>query len=196
MRHQALWGQAAALAIVLTATAPGASGQAGQTGIGELGAFLGGTFGAGTHVAGGGSAGIAVSHHGMLLFETSFTPLGNHTIQPWPERSAVQWSRLWDFALDAHIRIPVKVRWEPYAIVGSGLLWNTIRTQTVDSDGVAVIRGFSQFNGVFHTGGGVRYFIGRNWGIRPEIKAIITQHTYTRVSIGIFYVTPAEPEWP
>lgn len=196
MKHQRLYGPGAALAMVLFAAPSGALGQAGQTGIGEFDAFVGGTFGAGAHVAGGGSAGVAISHHGLLMFETSFTPLGNHTIQSWPAQSLVQRSRLWDFALDMNIRIPVKNRWEPYAIVGSGLLWNTIRTQTVNPYGAAVITGYSQFNGVFHTGGGLRYFIGHNWGIRPEVKAIITQHTYTRVSIGIFYVTPAEPEWP
>lgn len=196
MKHQRLWGQAGVLALALIAAPTGALGQVGQDDIGEVGAFVGGTFGAGAHVAGGGSAGVAVSHHGMLVFETWFTPLGSHTIQPWPERSLVQRSRLWDFSLDAHIRIPVKKRWEPYAIVGSGLLWNQIRTQTVNANGITVIQGFSQFDGVFHTGGGVRYFIGRNWGIRPEIKAIITQHTFTRISIGVFYVTSAEPEWP
>jgi hypothetical protein len=177
---------------VLVFRPAGAFAQAGETDIGEVSAFVGGSFGAGAHGVVGGGAGTAFSKHGMLLFETSFMPLGNNTIQDWPARSSVLRSRLWDFAIDSNIRIPIRERWAPYAIVGTGLLWDLVRQQALTAQGSPVIYNFNQFNGVFHTGAGVRYYVGKNWGIRPEVKVIVTRQTYTRLSIGIFYVTSGE----
>jgi len=39
-----------------------------------------------------------------------------------------------------------------------------------------------------------RKSVGANGGIRPELKAIVTKHTYTGASIGVFYVVPSD--WP
>jgi Outer membrane protein beta-barrel domain len=189
-----LLGATRILWFVLLSASRYAMAQAGYTDAGELSIFGGGSFGAGTHGAVGGSAGAALARYGMLLLGTSYMPLGGHTIQSWPPQSTVQSSHLWDIAVDVHIRIPVKDRWEPYAIIGTGLLWDKVRQQSVDPTGASVNHNYDQFNGAFHTGGGVRYFIGRAWGIRPEIKAIITKQTYTQVSIGIFYVTSGQ--WP
>ena len=66
-----------------------ASAQAGGLEQGELAVFGGAGMGAGTHGAVGGSAGLAFSRYGMGLFEFSFMPMGNHTIQPWPAPSAL-----------------------------------------------------------------------------------------------------------
>jgi len=171
-----------------------ASAQAGGLEQGELAVFGGAGMGAGTHGAVGGSAGLAFSRYGMGLFEFSFMPMGNHTIQPWPAPSTVRHSLLYDFAVDFHIRVPVKERWEPYAIAGTGLLWNSLRQDYANPQGVAVVNHYSQFNGALHTGGGVRYFAGRSWGIRPEVKVIVSKQVYTRISMGFFFVTP--PDWP
>lgn len=173
---------------------PPASAQSGDRETGEVAAYGSVGFGAGTQPAVGGSAGVAFSRYGMVLIDASFMPLGKYTIQPWPARSTVQRSFLYDFAMDFHIRIPVKDRWEPYAIAGAGVLWNPLKQNSVDSSGVAVINSYSQCNGAFHTGAGLRYFIGKNWGIRPEVKVIVSKATYTRISMGFFYVTP--PDWP
>jgi hypothetical protein len=194
MRRQQFAWPAARIMTALLLAVPGLMAQAEDADRGELSVFTGGTFGAGSHGAVGGSAGAAITRYGMLLLEGAYMPLGDHTIQPWPAESTVQRSHLWDIALDTHIRIPVKERWEPYAILGTGILWNTVEQGTVNQQGAATIHKFDQFNGAFHTGGGVRFFIGKNWGIRPEVKAIVTRQTYTRVSVGIFYVTSGQ--WP
>ena len=168
--------------------------QSGETEVGEVSALGGGMFGAGSHPAVTGSAGTAISRYGMILLNVSFMPLGQHTIQNWPEPSTVNRSFLYDFGLDVHIRIPVKERWAPYGIAGAGLLWNTVRQNSVDSQGMAVMHHYSQVNGALHTGAGLRYYIGNNWGIRPEVKVIVSKQTYTQLLLGIFYVTP--PNWP
>ena len=162
---------------------------------GEVSAFAGGISGLGSHPTFGGSAGGAISKYALALFEGSYTPLGQYTIQPWPERSTVARSHLTDFNVSFQIRVPIKhSRWSPYGIAGVGLLWDALRQETVDPHGIAVSYHWNQFNAAFHTGGGVRYYIGENWGIRPEFKVIISKQTYTRASIGIFYVVPSD--WP
>jgi hypothetical protein len=159
---------------------------------GELAALGGGAFGIGAQPAVTGGAGIAFSRYGMGLLETSFMPMGQRTIGSLPSRSPVIRSYLYDFALNFHVRIPVGERWEPYGILGTGLLWNPIRQQTFNSQGVSIVKHYDQFGGAFHTGGGLRYHIAPNWGIRPEVKVIVGKQTYAQVMLGIFYVTPAE----
>jgi hypothetical protein len=166
---------------------------------GEVSARGGVTFGGGSPGMGwqptvAGSTGVAFSKYGMLLIDTAFMPLSSHTIQGWPERATVNRSYLFDFGIDFHIRIPVKERIAPYAIAGTGLLWNMVRQQTVDADRIPVVRRYNQFNGALHTGGGVRFYINENWGLRPELKVIVSKQVYTTVSMGVFYVLPSN--WP
>ena len=182
------------LAVVWAACMPTASAQSGETDVGELSGYGGGLFGVGTRFAAGGSAGIALSRYSMVLIDTSYMSLGRHTIQSWPAQSAVRRSNVLDFGVDFHIRIPVRDRWAPYAILGTGLLWNMVQADAADANGAPLVRGYDQFNAALHTGGGVRYYIGRNWGIRPEVKVIVSKQTYTMVTLGLFWVTPTE--WP
>jgi hypothetical protein len=168
--------------------------QPGEGDEGEVTAFAGGVFGLGSHPTVGGSAGVRIMPHALALIEGSYTPLGQYTIQPWPERSTVVRSHLTDFDFSIHIPVTIKEKWSPYGIVGVGLLWDALHQNSVDSHGVAVTYGYNQFNAAFETGAGLRYYIRDNWGIRPELKVIISKQTYTRVSIGIFYVVPSN--WP
>jgi hypothetical protein len=168
--------------------------QSNDTDGGEVAAFAGGVFGLGTHGTVGGSAGAAISRYALALFEGSYTPLGSNTIQPWPEKSTVARSHLTDFDVCFHIRVPLKERWAPYGILGVGLLWNGLRQESLDSHGYQVSYHWNQFNAGFLTGAGVRYFVGENWGIRPEFKVIISKQTFTQVSMGVFYVVPSN--WP
>ena len=161
---------------------------------GEVAAFSGGTFGIGSHPSFGGSAGANISRYALGLFEASYTPLGSYTIQPWPPRSTVARSHLTDFNFSVHIRIPVRSKWSPYGIAGAGLLWDALRQEIVDSNGTSISRHYDQFNFGFHTGVGLRYYVGETWGIRPEFKVIVSKQIYTRASIGIFYVVPSN--WP
>ena len=168
--------------------------QSGYSDAGEMTAFAGGSFGFGTQPMVGGSLAAAISRNATALLESSFQPMGKYTIQPWPASSTVQRSYLYDFNFCFHIRFPVKDRWEPYAIAGVGLLWNKVRQNAAGPSGNAVYNDYDQFNAGLHTGGGLRYFIGEKWGIRPEVKVIVSKQTYARLSIGIFYVLPAN--WP
>jgi hypothetical protein len=164
--------------------------QSGETDVGELAGLGGPSFGLGTQGAVMGSAGIPISRYGVALFETTFMSIGQHTIRPFPAPSTVNQSYLYDFGVDFHIRIPVRERLAPYGIVGTGLLWNTVRQNTVDSSDVAIVKHYNQVNGVLHTGAGLRYYVGKNWGIRPEVRVIVSKQVYTQVLMGVFYVMP------
>jgi hypothetical protein len=175
---------------------PCAFAQSGEDNVGEIAGLGGVAFGgsSGTQPTATGGAGVAFSRHGMVFVDTLFMPLGSRTIQDWPARATVDRSDLLDFSVDFHIRFPVKQRLAPYGILGVGLLWDLVRQDTVNRRGLPVVRKFDQFNGAFHTGGGLRYYISPNWGIRPEFKVIVSKHVYTSVAFGVFYVTPTN--WP
>ena len=166
--------------------------QAGDSEAGEVAALGGLSAGGGLHPVVSASTGLAFSRHGMGLISVSFIPLGNSTIQDWPARSSIQRSYLYDFGADFHVRIPIGERLSPYAIAGAGVLWNTVRANTFNALGIPIVRGYDQINGGLHTGGGVRYYINKDWGIRPEVKVIVSKHTYVQLMFGFFYVTPPE----
>ena len=183
-------------AIVLTAvswlTPLALEAQLEDSDAGEVAALGGVVTGGGMHPAVSASAGLAFSRHGMGLLSVSFIPLGNNTIQGWPVRSSIQRSYLYDFGADFHVRVPIGERLSPSAIAGAGVLWNSVRANTFNSLGIPVVRGYDQINGGLHTGGGARYYISRDWGIRPEVKVIVSKHTYVQFLFGVFYVTPPE----
>ncbi len=159
--------------------------------VGEVGGFGGGAFGAGTHPFVGGSSGLSFSKHGMALVEAAYMPMGRDIIWRRPDVQSPQNSYLLDFGLSIHIRFPVGERWAPYGLVGGGLFFNSFRA--ISGPQGALI-GIQDFKGAFHTGVGTRFYVGENWGIRPEIKVYISSRTFARASVGVFYNLPAG--WP
>jgi Outer membrane protein beta-barrel domain len=163
-------------------------------GDGEVAAFGGGTFGlGGAHPAVGASSGISFSRYGIALIEAAFSPLGDETLRR-RTGARVESSRLFDFNFSVHVQVPVRRRWAPYGIVGAALLYDAFRAVPTgapqDEPGQtppAAVFAVDEFNFGFQTGGGARYYIGEDWGIRPEFKVIVSNRTYTRFTIGIFY---------
>ena len=178
-------------AAVIALTPAAVYGQSGETDVGELAIHGGGTFGTGTHPAVAASTGIAFARRGMALLDVAYTPMGHDILWRRHDVQSPQNSQLFEFMFSSHIRFPVKARLAPYAIIGGGLLFNTFRGYT-GPQGALV--GIEDFKFGVQTGGGVRYYLGENWGIRPEFKVIVSSQTYTRMSIGVFYVVP--PLWP
>jgi len=165
--------------------------QSGDTDVGEASAFAGWTSGIGSHPAAGGSMGTVLSRYSMVLFEASYVPLGSYTMRRPPDEARVQDSHVYDLNVSLHIRIPVRERWAPYAIVGGGLLWNRYTSSVGDAQGIAMVSHNSHSGFGFHTGAGFRYYVGKNWGVRPEVRVTLSNPTYTRLSVGFFYVLPS-----
>jgi len=179
------------LAAALFVLTPAMFGQPGEIDVGEVSAYGGGTFGMGTHALVGGSSGYAFSRHGMAFIDVSYSPIGHDILWQRRDVQSPQRSHLFDFMGSAHIRFPIGERWAPYALVGGGLVLNTFRAYAGPQGALIPIEDFKLG---FQTGGGVRYFIGESWGIRPEFKVVVSSRVYTRMSIGIFYTLPAN--WP
>jgi hypothetical protein len=163
-------------------------GQSDETDVGEVSVFGGGSFGLGTHPVVGGNTGIAFSRHAIALIEAAFQPMGDHTVRR--HDYATQDSRLFDFNASLHIRIPVRDRWAPYAILGGGLLFDQFTAVVTPTQALIAT---SELHFGFHTGAGLRYYIRPGWGIRPEFRVIVSNRTYTRMTVGLFYTLSTEP---
>jgi hypothetical protein len=180
------------LVAVICALAPAILlAQPGATDVGEVSAFGGGAFGAGTHPSVGGGTGIAFSRYGMALVEASYTPMGHEIIWRRPDVKSPQNSYLLNFGFSTHVRFPIGERWAPYGIFGGGLLFNSFNAITGPQ---GALIGIQDFKGEFHTGAGLRYYIREDWGIKPEFQVVVSSRTFTRLSIGVFFNLPSS--WP
>src|SRR5436305_9912941 len=91
-----------AVAAALVLFAPGAFAQMSATEDGEVSAYGGGTFGAGTHGLVGGGSGLGFSRHGMVLLEGSYSPMGNEILWPRHDVHSPQESHLFDVMVSTH----------------------------------------------------------------------------------------------
>jgi hypothetical protein len=169
---------------LLVGCAPALWAQSDETDVGEVALHAGGSFGAGTHYSVGGSSGFAFNRKGMAFLEATYTEMGKDILWRRPDVQSPQGSRLFEFMTSVHIRIPVKDRLAPYVIVGGGLFYNSFHAYAGPQ---GALIGIDDFKFGVQSGGGVRYYIGDNWGIRPEFKVIVSSRTYTRMTIGVFY---------
>ncbi len=177
--------------VALLAVTQGLFAQVSATNDGELSVYGGGTFGMGTHGFVGGGTGLGFSRYGMAFIEASYSPLGHEVLWPRRDVQSPQQSHLFDVMATTHIRIPIRERWAPYGLIGGGLVFNKFRAY---SGPQGALIGMDDFKVAFQTGGGVRYYVGENWGIRPEFRIVFSTRTYTRMAIGVFYNVPAN--WP
>jgi opacity protein-like surface antigen len=183
------WRILAAAFLVLSPAALFA--QSGETDVGEVSVYTGGSFGAGTHPFVGGSSGFAFSRHGMAFLEGSYTAMGHDILWPRHDVQSPRDSKLFDVMFAAHIRFPVRERWAPYGIIGGGMAFDLYRAYAGPN---GALIGIEDFKVAFQTGGGVRYYVRDSWGIRSEFKVIVSSRTFTRAAVGVFYVLP--PNWP
>jgi opacity protein-like surface antigen len=154
---------------------------------GEISAYGGMAAGSlGNHPAVGSSFGRAFSRYCIALIDTSYTPLGSRTLLSYPG-VVTDRSRLYDFNFSMHIRVPVQEKWAPYAIVGGGFLFNTYEKLVTNASGATVFEGKSHAAFGFETGGGARYYVTEEWGVRAEVRYTISNHNFARVLGGVFY---------
>jgi opacity protein-like surface antigen len=83
----------------------------------------------------------------------------------------------------------VRDRWAPYIVLGAGLLHSTSERASATPAGNAVVKS-SDNSFAFHIGGGLRYHITNNWGLRPEWKYYASDRNFSKLAIGVFYQFP------
>jgi hypothetical protein len=180
------------LALLATVCLPGSVfAQSSETDTGEVAGFLGGAFGSiGSHGTVGASVGTATNRFLIPQFEVSYIPLGTDALQAPGPGVTFRNSRLYDFNGGVHIRVPLRDNLAPYLAIGGGLLYSTFESVTTDASGNSIVTGRDNKNFAFHIGGGVRYYLTSNIGVRPEFKVYVSDRNFTRLSVGIFYQFP------
>jgi opacity protein-like surface antigen len=178
------------IAVVIALTPTAGWGQSYENDEGEVSGYTGGIFGIGSHPLVGATSGLTFARYGMGLVDISYSPLGQTTLRSRPGTRIVQNSKLFDFNFNLQVRIPVGRQWVPYALFGPSILLDKFRQATVRSDRTAVFSTQNETNFGFRVGGGVRYHVSDNWGIRPEVRVVISNQNYVALSVGVFYTFP------
>jgi hypothetical protein len=83
--------------------------------------------------------------------------------------------------------VPLKHKWAPYGILAPALLYNTYQVQLIPPGGVAYFSSHSATKFAFETGGGVRYYVEENWGVRGEYRYTISNLNFSSLLGGVFY---------
>jgi len=174
------------LLLGLVISGSGAYPQPGESGQGEVAIYTGlAAGGVGTHPAVGASTGLSLSRYVTGLFDASYSPLGSDTLR-YSSKLVAKTSRLYDINFSVQVRLPIMERWEPYAMLGAAMLYNTYQAQAVQPGGATFVsRNDLKFG--FETGGGVRYYHGESWGVRGEYRYTFSTRNFSRILGGVFY---------
>jgi len=114
-------------------------------------------------------------------------PLGGSTLQSYGGQVTVRNSGLYDWSFTGHIRIPIRDKWEPYVSAGPAILFSSYQVAARNGQGAGAYGSRGDTDLGFETGGGVRYFLTDNWGIRAEMKFTISHRSFGRFATGVFY---------
>ena len=82
---------------------------------------------------------------------------------------------------------PINGKWVPYGILGPSAVWSGYHYATVGPNGARKVVYKEDLNFGFHTGAGLRYHVNQTWGIRPEVRVVITNQTFVVFSLGMFF---------
>jgi hypothetical protein len=87
---------------------------------------------------------------------------------------------------------------QPYLLGGAGVIQSTVSvSERIGSLGGRATASFGSTDPAIHAGFGARFYIGRNLGVRPEVRVYrafgVLPWTSWRASFGVFYdLSPAE----
>jgi hypothetical protein len=74
---------------------------------------------------------------------------------------------------------------EPFVAGAVGIAQTSV---SGTAGGVSLNVSESQSDLAVHFGGGLRIYLGENWGVRPEFKVMrLPGETFSRAAVGVFY---------
>jgi opacity protein-like surface antigen len=170
---------------LLSSHAFGADLEKGQI---EATGLVGIVTGIGTHTVVGIGGGKAIRNNLSLNGEFSYIPLGSNSIDVLGAQSSYSAKSL-TFDFGGQYQFKHIGKFDPYAGIGVG--W--VHTSSSSSVNVSVagynVSGASSANNAFiKFGGGGRYYLGNNWGVKPELMVFAGSNTFARLSGGLFYM--------
>jgi outer membrane protein with beta-barrel domain len=162
-------------------------GQDMQKGQIEATGQIGFVSGIGTHGAFGGSVGGAVNEHVLVYGEFLYIPLGSSTVSVLGVNRSVS-ARAFNFDGGLQYQFRKYGSMVPYAGVGLGLLHSTADiSNNFTFQGLNFSTGGSSNDFYVNLGGGVRYYVNEQWGVRPEFTIFAGPNTFVRIGAGVFY---------
>jgi opacity protein-like surface antigen len=160
--------------------------------VGEVGSYTGVSMGAmGGHPVVGGTTGI-VTKWAVGQIDASYLPVGTRTLRHWA--APTDKSQLFDFNFTVQIQIPIHHRVVPYFVSGPAMLYNRYQLQVTPAQGAPFMSGRQDFKFGWDNGGGARYYIRDNWGVRAEYRYTVSAQNFGRIIAGVFYQFAAP--WP
>jgi len=170
------------LSVVGTSTASAQQLAPGQI---EGAVFVGGVTDGGGLTIGGG---IHYAYNTRWLFvgELGFLTGGDDFVAPVPGVGVGIESSAISVDLDALYLFPQSANqgFTPYLLAGLGFL-RASATTTVTVFGTTT--GISDVEAGLNIGGGARFKVGPNWGLRPELKVFVSDNSSVRFSVGLYY---------
>lgn len=143
--------------------------------------------GIGTHGAFGGSAGAALNEHVLAFGEFLFIPLGSSTVRVLGVNQNVS-ARGYNFDGGIQYQFRKHGSMVPYAGVGMGLLHSSASiSNSFSFQGFNFSTGGSSNDFYVNLGGGARYYVSEQWGVRPEFTIFAGPNTFVRIGAGVFY---------
>jgi len=148
---------------------------------------IGFVSGIGTHGAFGGSVGAALNEHVLVFGEFLYIPLGSSTVSVLGVNRNVS-ARAFNFDGGLQYQFRKYGSMVPYAGVGLGLLHSAASiSNSFSFQGLNFSTGGSSNDFYANLGGGVRYYVTEQWGVRPEFTIFAGSNTFVRIGAGVFY---------
>src|SRR5215831_4924748 len=169
---------------VMTGLGYGQDMQKGQI---EATGQIGFVSGIGTHGAFGGSVGAALNERVLVFGEFLYIPLGSSTVTILGVNRSVS-ARAYNFDGGLQYQFRKYGSMVPYAGVGLGLLHSAASiSNSFSFQGLNFSTGGSSNDFYANLGGGVRYYVTEQWGVRPESTIFAGPNSFVRIGAGVFY---------
>jgi hypothetical protein len=165
------------LTVALLALSSVATAQEFKEGATEAVAYLGGIDGGGGHFTIGGGYSYAPHTRWQIIGELGYVAGGGNGIIGISVNGV-------EFGGNVHYLFPLTAypKFTPYALGGIGIIHYSVSCGVLGDCG-----SFGATTGGVNFGGGARWQVGNNWGVRPEIKFLAGNHFATRFSAGVYY---------
>ncbi|MEP7354642.1 MAG: outer membrane beta-barrel protein [Acidobacteriota bacterium] len=169
---------AAAIVLVAMASISSLRAEELKEGESEVGAYIGG------HSYGGASFGVnyarAMKPRFLVLGEFGYMTGGGYGLSGYSSHG-------FEFGGNVHYLFPLKnEKLTPYVLGGVGIEHFSYGYPS-GLCGIISCGSASFTTGGVNIGGGLRWTLNEKWGVRPEWKVLIGNHTSSRFAVGVYY---------
>jgi hypothetical protein len=137
----------------------------------------------GTKLGAGGTVGKALTEKLFLVGDMSYIPLGDYDSGPFGVQSS---GRLFGINGGIQYHFAGTETLSPFVTGGLGI-WRSSASASGSFGGVDFNQSAASTDLFLNFGGGVRYYVSKRWGVRPELIISTGNGTFLRLGMGVFY---------